>query len=259
MAMQVLPFLGLRQPVSALTHGLGFVAACFTTLYYYRNTHEDSRRRLAFLCFGACLIFGYAASSLYHAAQVTGERLLFLRRLDHSGIYMLIAGTFTPALGIALGHQRRWRLMVAALWLAAIVGICCKWMYAIQPYWISISFYIAMGWMGFMTLGALHRTLGMPAVKWVLAGGVVYTIGGLADVNGWPIVVQGVFGSHEFMHLCTMGGTACHCVFLTRHVLPFELGPRRILPESQPEPMAKPPIRPATTSYFPEQRPKSAG
>ena len=168
MAMQVLPFLGLRQPVNALTHGVGFLAACWTTLYFYRNTNGDRRRRFAFLCFGACLIFAYAASCLYHAAQVTGERLLFLRRLDHTGIYLLIAGTFTPALGIGLGHLRRWRLMVVLIWLAAAVGICCKWMFAIQPYWISISFYIAMGWLGFMPLGVLHRTLGTarPAGRW---------------------------------------------------------------------------------------------
>jgi hemolysin III len=259
MAMQVLPFLGLRQPVSALTHGAGFLAACWTTLHFHRNTIDDRRRRLAFLCFGACLVLAYAASSLYHAAQLTGEWLLFLRRLDHTGIYLLIAGTFTPALGIALGHQRRWRLMVAFLWIAAAVGICCKWMFAIQPYWISITFYIAMGWMGFMPLGALNRTLGIRAVGWALAGGVVYTIGGLADVNGWPILVPGVFGSHEFMHLCTMGGSACHCVFLTRYVLPIELGPSRILPASRPEPEDRPLKRPVTTSYFPEQRPKNAG
>jgi hemolysin III len=259
MAMQVLPFLGLRQPVSAVTHGIGFLAACITTLYFHRSTHNDRQRRLAFLCFGFCLIGAYAASCLYHAAQVTGERLLLFRRIDHTGIYLLIAGTFTPALGIGLRHQLRWRLLVVLLWAAAIVGICCKWMYAIQPYWVSISFYIGMGWLGFMPLGAFNRTFGLKAVYWTLGGGVIYTIGGLADVNGWPILIDGVFGSHEFMHLCTMGGSACHCVFLTRYVLPNELGPRRILPESMPEPAMMQQKVALTTSNPPEQRPKRAG
>ncbi|CAN5422012.1 hemolysin III family protein [soil metagenome] len=259
MAMQVLPFLGLRQPVSAVTHGVGFLAACFTTLYFHRSIRGDRRRWLAFLCFGFCLMGAYAASCLYHAALVTGDRLLFFRRLDHTGIYLLIAGTFTPALGIGLGHQRRWRFLVALVWLAATVGICCKWMYAIQPYWVSISFYIGMGWLGFMPLGAFNRTLGLSAVGWALGGGVVYTVGGLADVNGWPNLIEGVFGSHEFMHLCTMGGSACHCVFLTRYVLPNELGPRRILPGSMPEPATLRTRRALTTSYSPEQRPRNAG
>ena len=181
-----------------------------------------------------------------------------MRRLDHTGIYLLIAGTFTPALGIALGHQLRWRFMVGMLWLATLIGISCKWLFAIQPYWTSISIYIGMGWMGFLPLGAFQRILGFRAVCWALAGGVCYTIGGLADLNGWPIVIGGVFGPHEFMHLCTMGGSACHCVFLMRYVLPFELGPRRILPESLPD-VSPQPAKPGVKIAYSGQRPRNAG
>jgi hemolysin III len=258
-AMEIHPYLGLRQPVSALTHAAGFLAACWTAVAFHRRCRGNLRRWLAFECFALCLVAAYAASTLYHSARVTGDRLLFFRRLDHTGIYLLIAGTFTPALGIALGHRFRWRFMIGMLWLGAIVGISCKWLFAIQPYWTSISLYIGMGWMGFLPLGAFQRTLGFRAVCWALAGGVFYTIGGLADLNGWPILIHGVFGSHEFMHLCTMGGSACHCVFLMRYVLPFEWGPRRILPESLPEeasPHANPTIK---TSHSAGQRPRNAG
>jgi hemolysin III len=259
MAMEIQPFLGLRQPVSALTHAAGFVAACCATVLFHRRCRGSFRRWLAFECFGLCMVCAYAASTLYHAVKATGDHLLFFRRLDHTGIYLLIAGTFTPALGIALGHQRRWRVMVGMMWLAALVGIFCKWLFAFQPYWISISLYIGLGWMGFMPLRAFHRTLGTPAVCWALAGGVVYTIGGLADLNGWPILVKGVFGSHEFMHLCTLGGSACHCVFLMRYVIPFELGPSRILPDSISDREMRQAQGGVKTSYFPDQRPRNAG
>ncbi len=258
MAMEIYPFLGLRQPVSALTHAAGFLAACWTTVLFHRRCQGNLRRWLAFECFACCLVAAYAASTLYHGASVTGARLLFFRRLDHTGIYLLIAGTFTPALGIALGHQRRWRFMVGMLWLAALIGISCKWLYAIQPYWTSISIYIGLGWMGFLPLGAFQRTLGFRAVCWALGGGVFYTIGGLADVNAWPIFIHGVFGSHEFMHLCTMAGSACHFVFLMGYVLPFELGPRRILPESLPDTDPRTGKRGVKIAYS-EQRPRSAG
>ena len=180
-------------------------------------------------------------------------------RIDHSGIYLLIAGTFTPALGVALGHQRRWRVMVGLIWLAALAGITCKWLFPFQPYWVSLCLYVGMGWMGCMPLRAFHRILGARAVAWALAGGVIYTIGGLADLNGWPILVKGVFGSHEFMHLCTLGGSACHCVFLIRYVIPCELGPSRILPESISEQDSRQSTAVIKTSCFPEQRPRNAG
>jgi hemolysin III len=259
MAMEIQPFLGLRQPVSALTHAAGFVAACWATALFHRRCRGNLRKWVAFECFGVCMVAAYAASTLYHAVKASGDHLLFFRRLDHTGIYLLIAGTFTPALGIALGHQRRWRVMVGMMWLAALVGISCKWLFAFQSYWITISLYAGLGWLGFMPLQAFRRTLGSRAAGWALAGGVFYTIGGIADLNGWPIVVKGVFGSHEFMHLCTLGGSACHCVFLMRYVIPFELGPSRILPESASDMETLPAKRPLMTSGFPDQRPKIAG
>jgi hemolysin III len=205
------------------------------------------------------MMAAYAASALYHGVRVTGEHLLVFRRLDHTGIYLLIAGTFTPALGIGLGHRRHWRVMVGMIWLAALIGICCKWIFPFQPYWFTMSLYIGLGWMGFMPLGAFQRTLGSRAVAWALAGGVVYTIGGLSDLNGWPIVIKGVFGSHEFMHLCTIGGSACHCVFLIRYVIPFELRPSRILPDSFRDREGRPVMVGVKSSYHSEQRPRNAG
>jgi hemolysin III len=259
MAMDIQPLLGLRQPVSAITHGAAFIAACWTTVVLHRRCRGNLHRWLAFVCFGFCLMAAYAASAIYHGVQVKGEHLLFFRRLDHTGIYLLIAGTFTPALGIGLGHQRRWRAMVGMMWLAALIGICCKWIFPFQPYWITMTLYIGLGWMGFMPLGAFQRTLGIRAVAWALAGGVVYTIGGLSDLNGWPMLIKGVFGSHEFMHLCTIGGSACHCVFLIRYVIPFELRPSRILPGSFPESITFPASVGVRSSYHPDQRPRNAG
>jgi hemolysin III len=259
MAMEIEPFMGLRQPISALTHAAGFVAACWITVLFHRRCKGHFRKWLALECFGLCMAAAYAASTLYHAARVTGDQLQFFRRLDHSGIYLLIAGTFTPALGIALGHQRRWRVMVGMMWLAALIGISCKWLFPFQPYWTSITLYVGMGWMGFMPLRAFHRTLGAQAVAWALAGGVIYTIGGLADLNGWPIVVTGVFGSHEFMHICTLGGSACHSVFLIRYVIPFDLRPTRILPDSLAEREPRPADFGLKISCFQDQRPRNAG
>jgi hypothetical protein len=122
-----------------------------------------------------------------------------------------------------------------------------------------MSLYIGLGWMGFMPLGAFQRTLGFRAVVWALAGGVVYTIGGLADLSGWPIVIKGVFGSHEFMHLCTIGGSACHCVFLIRYVIPFELHSPRILSDSFPGQEERAAGSGVTNSYRLDQRPRNAG
>ena len=259
MAMEIQPFLGLRQPMSAITHAVGFVAACGATILFHRRCRGKVRKWFAVQCFGLCMAAAYAASSVYHAVRATGDQLLFFRRLDHTGIYLLIAGTFTPALGIALGHQRRWRIMLGMMWLAALVGITCKWLFPFQPYWTSITLYVGLGWMGFMPLRAFHRTLGAKAVCWALAGGVIYTLGGLADLNGWPVIVTGVFGSHEFMHLCTLGGSACHCVFLIRYVIPFELTPCRVLPDSQPDEEKRQAESAFKTSYFPDQRPRNAG
>lgn len=259
MALEIQPFLGLRQPMSAITHAFGFLAACGATILFHRRCSGNVRKWFTLQCFGLCMAAAYAASSLYHGMQVTGEHLLIFRRLDHSGIYLLIVGTFTPALGIALAHERRWRVMLGMMWLAALVGITCKWLFPVQPYWTSITLYVGLGWMGFMPLRAFHRTLGLNAVCWALAGGVIYTLGGLADLGGWPVFVPGVFGAHEFMHLCTLAGSACHCVFLIRYVIPFELAPSRILPDSQPDREKRQADSGIKTLCFQDQRPRNVG
>jgi hemolysin III len=215
------PFLGLRDPVSSGTHFAACLWAIFGTLILWRLTRGDRSKQLSLACFGLSMIALYAASATYHALQLTPEQLAFFQRLDHSAIYILIAGSYTPVFAVLIRQRARKLLYLGCIWGLAALGIACKWLFCGAPYWLTVSLYIGMGWLAVVPIIDLVRAVGVRGLLWALYGGLSYTIGGIADLVEWPVIYPGVFGYHEFFHLLAMGGTFCHFVFMVRHVVTF--------------------------------------
>jgi hemolysin III len=211
-----------RNPVSASTHLLWCVLGVYITALLWRLSRGDRVRQLSTGAFGLSMVLLYGASAAYHAVPREAPLLMkYLQRLDHSAIYVLIAGTYTPVFAVLLRGQLR-VVLLSLVWGLAGVGIAAKWLLPWPPYWLTVSLYISIGWIGMLPLWQLIRAVGVQAMLWGLLGGVLYTFGGVCDAAKWPILLPGVVGYHEVLHLSDMGGTLIHVFFVIRYVLPFE-------------------------------------
>jgi hemolysin III len=215
-------FLPLRDPVSSLTHLATSLFGVYVALLLWRLTAGDRTKRLSLACFGASMVVLYAASGLYHAIPLpkTSPTVEVFRRLDHSAIYLLIAGTYTPAIAVLLrGRQRE--LLLATIWLLAVAGIAAKWLLPFTPITVSVGLYLALGWIGLIPAADLFRAVGLRGAALGVSGGLFYTAGALCELAHWPVIVPGFFAWHEVFHLCDMAGTALHVIFMVRFVVPF--------------------------------------
>jgi hemolysin III len=210
----------LRDPVSSLSHLFGLVAAVYFTALLWRLAHGNRARQLGLACFGlsACLL--YAASSAYHAVFGPPALLDALRRLDHSAIYILIAGTYTPIYAVLLPDPLRLRLLVL-MWALAAIGVACKWLLPLTSYAVGVGLYVGMGWTGLLAVVPLFRAVGAKGMMIGLLGGLFYTAGGIFDALRWPVIHPEYIRSHEVLHFCDLAGTFCHVIFLVRYVLPY--------------------------------------
>jgi hemolysin III len=213
--------LAFRDPVSATLHLLWCLWALYATALLWRLSRGDPLRRWSVACFGLSRVLLYGASGAYHAAPADRPRLVAaLRRLDHSAIYLLIAGTYTPIFAVLLRGRLRASLL-ALVWGLAVLGIACKWLLPWPPFVFAVAVYLGMGWVGLVPVWQMTRAVGVRGMAWGLLGGLLYTAGALCEAAHWPVLVPGVFGSHEVLHLCDMGGTLTHVFFVGRYVLPF--------------------------------------
>jgi hemolysin III len=154
-----------------------------------------------------CALFG--TSALYHRRVWSPRGYRLMRRLDHSMIFVFIAGTYTP-LSVLLLPPAKAAVILAIVWGGALLGVGMKLVSPNAPRWLSAPLYVALGWVAVAVLPDIGRHGGAAALVLLLAGGVFYTLGAVSYAlrrpNPWP----GVFGHHEVFHACTLVAAACH-------------------------------------------------
>lgn len=211
----------IREPGSALTHFIGMMMAVFAAmpLLVKAAVSGGSITLTAMTIFMFSMILLYGASATYHSVNLTGTRLKLFRKIDHMMIFVLIAGSYTPVCLIVLGGTSGYTLL-ALVWGIAIVGMLIKAFWITCPKWFSSMIYIAMGWVCVLVFGQLLDTLPTAAFLWLLAGGIIYTVGGVIYALKLPIfnAHHKYFGSHEIFHLFVMGGSICHFIFMYVYV-----------------------------------------
>jgi hemolysin III len=213
-----------RNPVSAGTHFLWCIFGAYITALLWRLSRGDRLRQLSTGIFGLSMVLLYGASALYHAVLGPERLLTYLRKIDHSAIYVLIAGTYTPMFAVLLRGRLR-IVLLSLVWGLAGLGILAKWLLPWPPYWLTVALYIAMGWFVLLPIVPLIRAVGVQAMLWGLLGGLLYTFGAVCDAAKWPILLPGIIGHHEVLHVADMGGTLFHVFFVVRYVLPFQPPP----------------------------------
>lgn len=210
--------LTIREPGSAITHFIAcLMAAVFASPLIIKA--QSGMATAAVTIFAISMILLYGASTLYHSLNVPDRFLRIFRKIDHMMIFVLIAGSYTPVCLIVLGGNQGYSLL-ALVWGVAIAGMLVKAFWITCPKWFSSMLYIAMGWICLLVFGTLWDSLPHAAFGWLLAGGIIYTIGGIIYALKLPIFnsLHKNFGSHEIFHLFVMGGSICHFIFMYFYV-----------------------------------------
>lgn len=211
----------IREPGSAITHFIGMMMAVFAAapLLIKSALSSGGKTLLSLSIFCISMILLYGASATYHSLNISGKALRVFRKLDHMMIFVLIAGSYTPVCLIVLGGHLGYTLL-AVVWAIALFGMTLKACWITCPKWFSSVIYIAMGWVCLAVFGPLWHVLPHAAFGWLLAGGIIYTIGGVIYALKLPVFngKHEFFGSHEIFHLFVMGGSICHFIFMFLYV-----------------------------------------
>jgi hemolysin III len=211
-------FARFKDPVSGLTHLASAIVAAVGSVFLVISGSSDPLRAAVLAVYGVSLVLLFSASALYHLARTTPPRELIFRRIDHSAIFVLIAGTYTPICVIALPGTPG-ALVLVTVWVLAVAGILSKiFFFGKIPDWVSTVLYVLMGWFAVIVAVPLVRNLPLPGLLWLLAGGGFYTVGTVFYSMKKLVVVPGVFGNHEIWHLFVSAGAAAHFVLILRFV-----------------------------------------
>ncbi len=212
----------LKDPGSAITHFIGMLMAIFAGIpLLLKAAQEPARIYLVSLSiYLVSMILLYAASTTYHSLDISEKVNRCLKKFDHMMISVLIAGTYTPICLLAIKGTLGITLL-AIVWSFAIVGIIIKAFWVTCPKWFSSVLYIGMGWTCVLAFTRLLNALPRAAFGWLLAGGIIYTIGGVIYALKLPIFNSRHknFGSHEIFHLFVMGGSVCHFIVMYMFIL----------------------------------------
>lgn len=211
-----------KDPGSALTHFIGFCAAVAATpfLLTHAGIHGAGRVELLSLSvFMLSMTLLYGASTAYHTLEISPKANKRLKKLDHMMIFVLIAGSYTPFCTLVLRGERGFWLLIT-VWGIAIAGMILKACWVTCPKWFSSVIYITMGWACVSNIPALFRALSGVQFALLLAGGLIYTAGGVIYAMKFS-VLHGrfrYFGSHELFHVFVMLGSMCHFLAVWNYV-----------------------------------------
>ncbi|HYV35078.1 MAG TPA: hemolysin III family protein [Gemmataceae bacterium] len=206
-------WLEFREPFNSWSHGVWTVLAMPATVVLWRLSRGDRPKQRSFLLFGACMVFCFGSSALYHGVQP--EAVDWIERLDFIGVYLLIVGTVVPLCVVVLRGRWRWTILLSVcLFAAAGIGLRVASV-PMSRLW-STGMYIFLGWICMTAYFELARQLSHRAVSLVLLGGILYTTGAALNFFNWPELWPGVFSSHEVWHLFVMAASLCfYCLMLT--------------------------------------------
>ena len=209
--------LHIKDPGSAITHFIAMVLAILAATPLLAKAYRDTGwlTAAALAVFIVSMILLYAASTIYHWLDISPAVNRILRKIDHMMIFILIAGTYTPVCLVSLGDRTGWMLLIL-VWSIALAGILIKACWITCPKWFSSVLYISMGWVCVLAYSRIVQALPRAAYWWLLAGGLIYTVGGIIYALKLPIFnsKHRNFGSHEIFHLFVMGGSFCHYVMM---------------------------------------------
>ena len=212
------PYTSIKDPISALTHFIGFVSAIILTPVMLSKAAVDNANLstligLSIYCLSMVLLYG--ASSAYHAFVLPPKQATILKKIDHMSVFILIAGSYTPIL-LQLDVMNIKVIMLIMIWLCAISGIIMKAFFVYCPKYVSSIIYIAMGWLAIFQITTFYQLLGPIGFGLLLAGGILYTMGGV--LYAFKIKINEDWSEHEIFHIFVLLGSLCHFLMIYLYI-----------------------------------------
>ncbi len=203
----------LRDPVSGLMHLFAAVAAVVGLAALLYLGCGDLSKQVSLLVYGASLVLMFSASAVYHLVKSKPQIAQILRKLDHSAIYLLIAGTYTPICIHFFDGFWRWGVL-SIIWSMAVVGIAVKLFIINVPRWVTVAIYLLMGWLSIMAVREMLLAMPPGALVWLVLGGLFFTVGAVVYATKKPDFYPGVFGFHELWHIFVILGCLSHFIVI---------------------------------------------
>jgi hemolysin III len=205
--------LKVKDPGSFLTHYIVMILSMLAAIPLFCRVaaHPSLEKFVAFGIFALSIVLLYAASASYHFFDLSPNINRLLKKIDHMMIYCLIAGSYTPICAIALGNRTGWQ-MLSLVWGLSIIGMIINVFFIYTPRWLNSGIYIALGWVCIFAIVKIHEVLTGTEFGLLLAGGIIYTIGGIIYALKLPIFrrMPKYFGNHEVFHCFVIAGSICH-------------------------------------------------
>jgi hemolysin III len=170
---------------------------------------DTARERTAVVTFAAAVVVMFGLSGLYHRGNWSTGLRRWLRTLDHTGIFVLIAGTYTAFGLLVLDGAWRW-VVLGIVWAGAACAVALNVAWPAIPKWMSGVLAVALGWVGVLVLPQLVTEIGVGGLALVAAGGIAYTVGAVIFATGRPDPFPATFGYHEVFHVLVIAAVACH-------------------------------------------------
>jgi hemolysin III len=193
-----------------------FVAVAIGALLVPHAKGAKTTAAAAIFASSVALMLG--ASALYHRVTWSPRVRPWMRRLDHAGIYLLIAGTYTPV-GLLLLHGAMGNVVLAVVWTGAVAAIVLRLVWVDAPKWLSVVLGISLGWVGVLAMPQVLEHAGAAAFGLLVAGGLAYTLGAIVYALRRPNPVPAIFGYHEVFHALTLVAVACQYIAIAFWVL----------------------------------------
>ena len=207
-----------RPRLRGLSHELAFFASLPLAAALALETRTASGR-IAAIAYAVAVAFMFGASGLYHRITWSKRWRIRMRKIDHAGIYGLIAGSYTP-IGLLVLHGS-WRLVIlSVVWGGAAAAILLKVCWVDAPKWLAAAIGIGLGWVGVLVLPQVATRVGLTACLLIVGGGLLYTAGGLVYAFRRPDPAPTVFGYHELFHALVIGAVALQYGSIAFFVLP---------------------------------------
>lgn len=210
---QVLP----RPVLRGVFHQVGFFVSLVVGTLLIVGA-GGARQHVAAAVFAAAVAACFGSSALYHRVTWTPELRLWMRRVDHAGIYFLIAGTYTPVCLLVLTGAWRWAVL-AIVWAGAAAAAIFKFIWVDAPKWLAATIGLTLGWVGVAVLPQLATRLDPAAVALLGAGGLLYTAGAVIYARRRPDPLPAVFGYHELFHALTLVAVSCQYVAIAFFII----------------------------------------
>jgi hemolysin III len=208
-----------RDPVSGLTHLGAAVAALIGLVALLLLSWGNPAKGISLVIYGISLVLMFLASATYHLVNTSPRAIFRLRKFDHSAIYLLIAGTYTPICLYFFSGFWKWGLLLI-IWAMAVAGVVVKLFVIKAPRWVTAGIYLVMGWLSILAAKDILRLMPATAIAWLALGGVLFTLGAVIYIakrpNPWP----GIFGFHEIWHIFVILGCLAHFILIAAFIAP---------------------------------------